>query len=86
MRVPHLLPSGLQDASPSFASTFKSDHSLRLCLRFYDAKKYKKTPAKSQWDWCQVARMAADGYKFVDGSPWAGHVSKKRKSPKTRSK
>jgi len=62
------------------------DHSLRLSLWFYDAKKYKKKPAKSQWDWCYVASMAADGYKFVDGSPWAGHVSKKRKSPKTRSK
>ncbi len=54
------------------------DHSLRLCLWFYDAKKYKKTPAKSQWDWCQVARMAADGYKFVDSS--APPAPKKRKT------
>ena len=56
------------------------DHSLRLSLWFYDAKKYKKTPAKSQWDWCQVARMAADGYKFVDSS--APPAAKKRKTQK----
>ena len=56
------------------------DHSLRLSLWFYDAKKYKKTPAKSQWDWCQVARMAADGYKFVDSS--APTAAKRRKTQK----
>ena len=60
------------------------DHSLRLCLRFYDAKKYKKTPAKKHWLWCQVASMAADGYEFVDdGVSARAVVSKKRK---TRSK
>ena len=59
------------------------DHSLRLCLRFHDAK-YKKTPAKKHWLWCQVASMAADGYKFVDdGVSARARVSKKRK---TRSK
>ena len=56
------------------------DHSLRLSLWFCDAKKYryKRTPAKSQWDWCQVARLAADGYKFVDSS--APRAAKKRKT------
>ena len=52
-------------------------HSLRLSLWFYDAKKYKKTPAKSQWDWCQVAMMAANDYKWVDSSAPA---RKKRKT------
>ena len=52
-------------------------HSLRLSLWFYDAKKYKKTPAKSQWDWCQVAMMAANDYKWVDSSAPA---AKKRKT------
>ena len=60
------------------------DHSLRLCLRFYDAKKYKKTPAKSQWDWCQVARMAADGYEWVDSS--APPAAKKRKTTRAAKK
>jgi len=60
------------------------DHSLRLSLWFYDAKKYKKTPAKKNWLWCQVASMAADGYEFVDDVASArAVVSKKRK---TRSK
>ena len=60
------------------------DHSLRLSLWFYDAKKYKKTPAKKKWLWCQVASMAADGYEFIDDVASArAVVSKKRK---TRSK
>ena len=60
------------------------DHSLRLSLWFYDAKKYKKTPAKKNWLWCQVASMAADGYEFIDDVASArAVVSKKRK---TRSK
>ena len=60
------------------------DHSLRLSLWFYDAKKYKKTPAEKNWLWCQVASMAADGYEFIDDVASArAVVSKKRK---TRSK
>ena len=49
------------------------DHSLRLSLWFYDAK--KKKPAKQHW--CYVASMAADGYKFVDD---AVSAAKKRKT------
>ena len=56
------------------------DHSLRLSLWFYDAK--KKKPAKQHW--CYVASMAADGYEFIDDVASArAVVSKKRK---TRSK
>ena len=54
------------------------DHSLRLSLWFYDAKKYKETPAKEHWTWCQVARMAADGYEWVESS--APPAAKKRKT------
>ena len=51
------------------------DHSLRLALWFYDAK--KKKPAKQYW--CYVASMAADGYEWVDDASSAP-APKKRKT------
>ena len=54
------------------------DHSLRLALWFYDAK--KKKPAKQHW--CYVASFAADGYEWVDSS--APPAAKKRKTTGTR--
>ena len=55
------------------------DHSQRLCLWFYDAAQYKKTPDEEHWEWCQVASMSADGYEFVDDGVSAHAViSKKR--------
>ena len=53
---------------------YVDDHSLRLSLWFYDAK--KKKPAKQYW--CYVASMAADGYEWVDSS--APPAPKKRKT------
>ena len=52
----------------------KHDHSLRLALWFYDAK--KKKPAKQHW--CYVAKMAADGYEWVDAS--SAPAAKKRRT------
>ena len=50
------------------------DHSLRLALWFYDAK--KKKPAKQHW--CYVASMGADGYEWADAS--SAPAPKKRKT------
>ena len=50
------------------------DHSLRLALWFYDAK--KKKPAKQHW--CYVASFAADGYEWADAS--SAPAPKKRKT------